>query len=80
MNHLADKCFAIEPGRIDGKRVAGFHPERRRVDDEIVAGGVVPADFDPERRIMLAESSGEALHRRGMGVEEHYRAGALSGD
>src|SRR5580704_2153353 len=50
-DHLAYKGFAIEPGRIDGKRVTGFHPERRRVDHEVVADGVVAANFVLEQRL-----------------------------
>jgi hypothetical protein len=34
------------------------------------AGWVIVADFDPERRIVLTESGGKALRRRGTGIGE----------
>src|SRR3984893_4114475 len=79
-DHLADKGLAIEPGRIDGKWVAGFHPERRRVYNKLVAGGIVMADLDRELRIMPAQACGEALRRTGASIGERYRAGGLGGD
>ena len=31
----------VEPRDVDRQRIAGVHAERRRVDDEVEAGGVV---------------------------------------
>ena len=52
----------------------------RRVDEQVVACGVVIPDRDPERRVVLTEPGSKALRRPGTGIEKGDRAGSLGGD
>src|SRR5271163_3584765 len=49
-DHLADERRGCEPSDVERHRVAFLHPERRRVDDQIVARRIKAAGRDAQVR------------------------------
>jgi hypothetical protein len=56
---IADQGAGREALRVEGQRIAGHHAERRRVDDEVISGGIVVAEHDAQTGVVPAQTRGE---------------------
>src|SRR5215218_1376806 len=43
-HHFADERLGSQAGRVERQRVVRVHAERRRVDDDVVSGGIIEAE------------------------------------
>ena len=59
-HHFADIGRGREQRDVDRHRIAGFHAERRRIDDDIEHGRVVRSNRDLETRIVLSSRPARA--------------------
>src|SRR5450631_323996 len=79
-HHFADECRRCNAGDVHRQRVAVFHAEWRSIDDDIVTGWVERAAGNFQVRIVGAQTFGETVHHRRIGIEQRKLRHASLGE